>query len=154
MRPKHKLTELSIKQAIKKVNSLKKTIKISDGGGMYLQVQPNASKYWRMNCRINGKQITLSFGLWPDVSLAEARRKQEESKEKIGKGINPIKEKREQSRLQLEEMLVKESKEDIQKNTLQKVSLECHKRKTPHWTEKHAREALNVPGMVSQLIYY
>ena len=38
MRAKHKLTELSIKQAIKKANSIAKTIKISDGGGMYLQV--------------------------------------------------------------------------------------------------------------------
>jgi len=63
MRAKHKLTELSIKQAIKKANSITKTIKISDGGGMYLQIQPTGSKYWRMNCRINGKQITLSFGL-------------------------------------------------------------------------------------------
>ena len=143
MRAKHKLTELSIKQAIKKTNSMANTIKISDGGGMYLQIQPNGSKYWRMNCRINGKQITLSFGLWPDVSLAEARLKQEQSKEKIGKGINPIEEKREQSRLQLEEMLVKESKEDILKNTFKKVSTEWQKRKTPHWTEKHAREVLN-----------
>ena len=42
MRAKHKLTELSIKQAIKKVNSIEKTIKISDGGGMYLQIQPTA----------------------------------------------------------------------------------------------------------------
>ena len=38
MRAKHKLTELSIKQAIKKANSISKTIKISDGGGMYLQI--------------------------------------------------------------------------------------------------------------------
>ena len=143
MRAKHKLTELSIKQAIKKANSIAKIIKISDGGGMYLQIQPNGSKYWRMNCRINGKQITLSFGLWPDISLAEARKKQEESKEKIGKGINPIEEKREQSRIQLEDMLVKESKEEILKNTFKKVSAEWHKRKTPHWTEKHAREVLN-----------
>jgi integrase len=143
VRAKHKLTELSIKQAIKKANSIVKTIKISDGGGMYLQVQPNGSKYWRMNCRINGKQITLSFGLWPNVSIAEARVKQEESKKKIGKGINPIEEKREQSRLQLEEMLVKESKEDIQKNTFKKVSLEWHKRQTLHWTEKHANDVLN-----------
>ena len=116
MRPKYKLTDLSIKQAVNKAKSSTKTIKISDGGGMYLQVHPNGSQYWRMNCRINGKQITLSFGLWPNVPLTEARMKQEESKAKIGKGINPIEEKREQSRLQLEEMLVKESKEDIQKN--------------------------------------
>ena len=127
MRAKHKLTELSIKQAIKKTNSSTKTIRISDGGGMYLQIQPNGSKYWRMNCRINGKQITLSFGVWPDVSLAQARMMQEESQERVGRGINPIEEKREQSRLQLEEMLVKESKEDILKNTFKKVSHECYK---------------------------
>ena len=143
MKPKHKLTELSIKQAIKKANSIAKTIKISDGGGMYLQIHPNGSQYWRMNCRINGKQITLSFGIWPDVSLTQARMMQEESKGKIGKGINPIEEKREQSRLQSEEMLVKESKDDIRKNTFKKVSQEWHKRQSPHWTEKHARDVLN-----------
>ena len=143
MKPKHKLTELSIKQAIKKANSIAKTIKISDGGGMYLQIHPNGSQYWRMNCRINGKQITLSFGIWPDVSLTQARMMQEESKGKIGKGINPIEEKREQSRLQSEEMLVKESKEDIRKNTFKKVSQEWHKRQPPHWTEKHSRDVLN-----------
>ena len=143
MKPKHKLTELSIKQAIKKANSIAKTIKISDGGGMYLQIHPNGSQYWRMNCRINGKQITLSFGIWPDVSLTQARMMQEESKGKIGKGINPIEEKREQSRLQSEEMLEKESKEDIQKNTFKKVSLDWHKRQSFHWTEKHASDVLN-----------
>ena len=57
MRSKNKLTDLSIKQAVKKAKDSTKTIKISDGGGMYLQVQPNGSKYWRMNCRINGRQI-------------------------------------------------------------------------------------------------
>jgi integrase len=143
MRAKHKLTELSIKQAIKKANSSTKTIKISDGGGMYLQIQPNGSKYWRMNCRINGKQITLSFGVWPDVSLAQARMMQEESQERVGRGINPIEEKREQSRLQLEEMLVKESKEDILKNTFKKVSHEWYKRQTLNWTEKHASDVIN-----------
>tara|TARA_Y100001970_G_C13951704_1_gene708567 strand:+ start:284 stop:463 length:180 start_codon:yes stop_codon:yes gene_type:complete len=35
-----------------------------------------------MNCRIHKKQITLSFGLWPNVSLSEARRKREEAKDK------------------------------------------------------------------------
>ena len=143
MRPKYKLTDLSIKQAVNKAKSSTKTIKISDGGGMYLQVHPNGSQYWRMNCRINGKQITLSFGLWPDVSLAEARKKQEESKEKIGKGINPIEEKRELLRLQFVEMRGRGSNENIQKNTFKKVSQEWHKRQSPHWTEKHSKDVLN-----------
>ncbi len=130
MRSKNKLTDLSIKQAVKKAKDSTKTIKISDGGGMYLQIQPNGSIYWRMNCRINGRQITLSFGLWPDVSLAEARKKQEEAKEKIGKGINPIEEKRELLRLQFVEMRGRGSNENIQKNTFKKVSQEWHKRQT------------------------
>lgn len=63
MYAKRKLTDLSIKRAILKVKDSTKTVKISDGGGMYLQIQPNGSKYWRMNSRINRKQITLAFGV-------------------------------------------------------------------------------------------
>ena len=55
MHAKRKLTDLSIKQAILKAKDSTKTVKISDGGGMYLQIQPNGSKYWRMNYRINRK---------------------------------------------------------------------------------------------------
>ena len=70
MYAKRKLTDLSIKQAILKAIDSTKTVKISDGGGrMYLQIQPNGSKYRRMNCRINRKQITLAFGVWPKVTL-------------------------------------------------------------------------------------
>ena len=84
MRPINKLTDLSIKQAVNKAKSSTKTIKISDGGGMYLQVHPNGSQYWRMNCRINGKQITLSFGLWPDVS-SRSKKETRRSKRKLEK---------------------------------------------------------------------
>ena len=80
MYAKRKLTDLSIKQAILKAKDSTKTVKISDGGGMYLQIQPNGSKYWRMNYRTNRKQIILAFGVWPKVTLTEARRKQEETK--------------------------------------------------------------------------
>ena len=89
MYAKRKLTDLSIKQAILKAKDSTKTVKISDGGGMYLQIQPNGSKYWRMNCRINRKKIILAFVVWPKVTLTEARRKQEEAKERIDKRINP-----------------------------------------------------------------
>lgn len=47
--------------------------KHSDGGGMYLHVLA-AGKYWRMNYRFVGKQKTLSLGVYPAVSLAEARK--------------------------------------------------------------------------------
>ena len=46
--------------------------KHSDGGGMYLHIT-KAGKYWRMNYRFAGKQKTLALGVYPAVSLAEAR---------------------------------------------------------------------------------
>ena len=63
MYAKRKLPDLSIKQAILKAKDSTKTVKISDGGGMYLQIQPNGSKYCKMNCRIDRKQIILAFGV-------------------------------------------------------------------------------------------
>ena len=55
MYAKRKLTDLSIKQSILKAKDSTKTVKLSDGRGMYLQIQTNGSKYWKMNCRIDRK---------------------------------------------------------------------------------------------------
>ncbi len=49
-----------------------KPYKLSDGSGLYLEVVPNGSCYWRMKYRINGKEKRLSFGVYPIISLAVA----------------------------------------------------------------------------------
>ena len=85
-----KLTELTIRQAKPKL----KQYKLFDGGGMFLLVHPNGSKYWRMKFNFEEKSKLASFGVWPDVSLKEAREKRYEEKKKIKDGINPIEEKR------------------------------------------------------------
>ena len=59
------LTELEVK----KTKPTDKQQKLSDGGGLYLLIHPNGGKYWRMDYRFNGKQKTLSLGVYPDVSL-------------------------------------------------------------------------------------
>ena len=51
--------------------------KIADGGGLYLFVTPNGTKAWRLAYRYNGKQKTLSVGIYPVVTLGEARAGQE-----------------------------------------------------------------------------
>ena len=91
MKPTNQLTELSIKQAKPK----DKQYKLTDGEGMYLRVYPNSSKYWQLQFWFDGKQKILSFGVWPETSLKEARDKRFEAKKKIKEGINPIKEKKE-----------------------------------------------------------
>jgi hypothetical protein len=62
--------------------------KLSDGGGMYLLVTATA-KCWRMNYRFNGKQKTLALGIYPAVSLAQARARREEAR-KLLASIPPI----------------------------------------------------------------
>lgn len=50
-----------------------KPYKLADGGGLFLLVQPNGSKLWRMKYRFAGKERLLSFGAYPAISLSAAR---------------------------------------------------------------------------------
>ena len=52
-----------------------KPYKLTDAGGLFLLVTSRGHRYWRMNYRYNGKGRTLAFGVFPDVSLADARTK-------------------------------------------------------------------------------
>lgn len=63
--------------------------RLSDGGRMYLQLDKSGAKYWRMNYRFAGKDKTLALGVYPDVSLAAARKKRDEAREKLAAGVDP-----------------------------------------------------------------
>jgi diguanylate cyclase (GGDEF)-like protein/PAS domain S-box-containing protein len=66
-----------------------KTIKLSDGGGMYLLVRPDGSRYWRLDYRFGGKRKTLALGVYPHVSLGEARKKRQAAKSLLAEGQDP-----------------------------------------------------------------
>ena len=68
--PSEKLTEL----AVRKAKPSSKPKKLTDGRGLYLLLHPNGSKYWRMKYRFMGKEKLLALGVWPSVSLIEARK--------------------------------------------------------------------------------
>ena len=136
MKPTNRLTELSIKQAKPK----EKQYKLTDGEAMYLRVYPNGSKYWQLQYWFEGKQKILSFGLWPDVSLKEARDKRFEAKKKIKGGINPIEEKKE--RLEAQEF--NEKKDKLRgATTFEIVAQEWFSRQSIQWTERHSRGVLS-----------
>jgi integrase len=63
--------------------------KLSDGGGLHLLVQCTGSKLWRLAYRYAGKQKTLALGVYPSVSLAEARSRRDEAKRLLARGIDP-----------------------------------------------------------------
>ncbi|GAA4012529.1 integrase arm-type DNA-binding domain-containing protein [Actimicrobium antarcticum] len=64
-----------------------KPYKPGDGGGLYLLVNPDGSKYWRMSCRFEGIERLLWFGKYPDVSLKDARNKRIAARDKMDNGI-------------------------------------------------------------------
>lgn len=88
------LTDTAIKNAKPGVHPERgdtggKPYKLSDSGGLFLLVQPNGSKWWRLKYRIDGKEGGLSLGVYPEVSLKVARKRRDDAREQIANGLNP-----------------------------------------------------------------
>jgi len=80
-----KLSEVEIRKTKPKA----KSFKLSDGGGMYLEVMPSGSKYWRLKFRFEGKEKRLALGVYPEVSLSMARDRRFEARKILAIGIDP-----------------------------------------------------------------
>ena len=74
---------------IRKIKPTDKNTKYSDAGGLYLMVTPKGSYYWRYKYRFEKKEYVLALGVYPDVSLTDARFKHFEAKKLLLNGINP-----------------------------------------------------------------
>ena len=83
--------------AIRKAKPSDKAYKLSDGNNLYLVVRPNGTKFFRFDYTFEKKRKSMSFGIYPEVSLKEARIKRDEAKQLIIKGLDPINKKREPS---------------------------------------------------------
>lgn len=75
--------------AIRRVKATEKQQKLSDGGGLFLLVHPNGSRYWRWKYRVNGKEKLLGMGIYPEVSLAKAREAREDARRLLASGVDP-----------------------------------------------------------------
>lgn len=67
----------------------KKTKRLFDGGGLYLELAPGGGKWWRLKYRIAGREKRISLGVYPEVSLKEARKKRDEARKHIDTGTDP-----------------------------------------------------------------
>lgn len=99
--------------AIRNAKPKENTYTLGDGEGMYLEVMPNGTRFWRMAYRQpNGKNNRLTFGKYPEVSLAEARDKRLAARKQLAQGIAPGRAKREE----------KQAKEKAALNTFEAVA--------------------------------
>lgn len=130
------LTDIQVKTAKGK----DKQYKLSDGRGLYLIVTPAGGRWWRFKYFFNGKEKSLSFGTYPDISLAEARDKRHEARNQVANGIDPGAE-----RKALKESLAEQAA--VIENSFEIVAHEWHTAfsvqdpKKPNkevWTEGHA----------------
>ncbi|MBI2802782.1 MAG: DUF4102 domain-containing protein [Gammaproteobacteria bacterium] len=71
--------------AVRKAKSSPKARKLADERGLFLYLAPAGGKYWRFKYRFDGKEKLLSFGIYPDVSLTEAREKRDEARRYLAK---------------------------------------------------------------------
>ncbi|MBD2779986.1 Arm DNA-binding domain-containing protein, partial [Xenorhabdus szentirmaii] len=80
-----KLTDLVIKRAKAK----EKAYTLADGNGLSLLIDTNGSKGWRYRYQFAGKTKMISLGVYPVVTLTEARAKRDEARKLVANGINP-----------------------------------------------------------------
>lgn len=81
-----KLSALKIKSA----KPQEKPYKLFDGGGLYLLIQPDNARYWRLKYRFGGvERAPYAVGVHPELSLAEARQRRNEAREMLRNGIDP-----------------------------------------------------------------
>jgi integrase len=84
--PTNSLTDAKCRAA----KAAEKAYKLFDGGGLHLYVSPLGAKVWRLAYRLAGKPKTMSFGPYPDVSLAVAREKRDQAKATLRDGGDPM----------------------------------------------------------------
>lgn len=123
------LTDIKVKSA----KPTEKAYKLTDGGGMYLLVKPNGSKYWRLKYRFVGKEKMLSIGVYPDVSLADARQKRDEARKVLAAGGDPGEVKK------ADKLAQKLSTE----NTFEAIAREWHRQKADRWSLRYRDEIID-----------
>lgn len=106
-------------------------VKLADGGGLYLLVKP-AGKYWRMDYRFADKRKTLALGVYPAVSLADARKARDAARELLAKGIDPAAQKR----------IDKATAKTAAANTFEATAREFHQVQNRGWSVSYSHKWL------------
>lgn len=121
--PHMKLTDSSIKARSKPAE---KQFKLFDGEGLFLLVKPNGRRYWRLSYRQAGKSKTFALGVYPQITLKEARIAKDGARKLIAQGIDPVAQRRSD-----------EAAEQAQAITLKHAACEWLELKRPEWVPDH-----------------
>ena len=118
--------------AVRKAKPEAKPYKMADGGGMYLEVTPGGSKYWRLKYRFNGKEKKLALGVYPDVPLALARERREAARKLLAQDIDPGENKK----------AAKAAGADRAANSFEVIAREWYASNQATWTPSHGERII------------
>ncbi len=119
--------------ACKNAKPREKAYKLADGGGLYLEVMPNGSKYWRLKYRFVNKEKRLALGVYPEISLLDARERREAARKLLAQGTDPGQAKQERKRQTALNA----------NNTFEVVGREWHEHQKARWSQGHAKDILH-----------
>lgn len=117
---------------VKNAKPREKAYKLADGSGLYLLVNPNGSKLWKLKYRFAGIEKKLSLGSFPTVSLSAVREAREEAKKQLVNNIDPG----------VLKNSIKRSKKLAAENSFEAIAREWHAKFSSKWTKEHGERIL------------
>ena len=117
---------------VRMAKSREKSYRLSDGKGLYLEIAPNGSRYWRLKYRYDGREKRLALGVYPVVTLAKARADALEARRQLHDGVDPSVWKRERLR----------KAKVVAANSFESVARDWHELMRPKWTPHHAKNVI------------
>ena len=118
--------------AIRNAKPLDKPTKLTDGGGLYLLLKPNGARWWRLDYRFGSMRKTLSMGVYPDVSLKDARTRRDEARKLLAVDIDPGENRK----------AMKATKTEQAANSFEVVGREWFAKNSPGWAKGHAEKII------------
>lgn len=118
--------------AIRRAKAARKTQRLFDERGLYLEISASGGKWWRYKYRYDGKEKRLSLGVYPDVTLAAARERRDDARKQLANGIDPG----------AARMAQKAAKAERAANSFEVIAREWHAKRAPNWAPGHASKVI------------
>lgn len=109
-----------------------KTRKLSDGKGLYLEISPRGGKWWRYKYRFNGKEKRISLGVYPDISLSEARDRLLDARKLVANNIDPSEARKAEKAAGTERTA----------NSFEVIAREWFETKRSGWADSHSKKII------------